>query len=353
MVDAARTGSRRPSCVHAGAALQTVTMSGAEVEIREYRDDDEAAVLALLQASLGWVPDDQYARFFAWKHHDNAFGRSPAWVALDGDRIVGFRIFLRWEYLRDGRVVRAVRAVDTATHPDAQGRGIFSKLTRHALEQVRAEGVDFVFNTPNDQSRPGYLKMGWQPVARLPVLVTPRSLPALVKIARARVPADKWSQATGAGRAAPEVFADRDAVAQLLDACRAPGGGLRTNRTPEFLAWRYGFAPLAYRVLLAGDRLADGCVVFRLRRRGAAVEAAICDVLVPPARRSSTGALLRGVLRASRADYAIRIGGTEVPRAMSLPLPGQGPTLVWRAVCDDVMPPAPDWHVTLGDIELF
>jgi GNAT superfamily N-acetyltransferase len=323
-----------------------------DVQIREYRDDDEAEVLALLQASLGWVPDDQYTRFFEWKHHANAFGRSPAWVALAGDRIVGFRIFLRWEYLRDGRVVRAVRAVDTATHPDAQGRGIFSKLTLHAIEQVRAEGVGFVFNTPNDQSRPGYLKMGWQPVARLPVLVSPRSLPSLVAIARARVPADKWSQPTDAGRAAVEVFADRDAAAALLDACRATGG-LRTNRTPEFLAWRYGFAPLAYRVVTATDRLADGCVVFRLRRRGGAVEAAICEVLVPPARRGSVGSLLRAVLRASRADYAIRIGGTGVPRAMSLPLPGQGPTLVWRAVCDDVMPPAPDWHVGLGDIELF
>jgi GNAT superfamily N-acetyltransferase len=327
-------------------------VTGGDVQIREYRDDDEAEVLALLQASLGWVPDDQYARFFHWKHHENAFGRSPAWVALDGDRIVGFRIFLRWEYVHDGRIVRAVRAVDTATHPDAQGRGIFSKLTRHALEQVRAEGVGFVFNTPNDQSRPGYLKMGWQPVARLPVLVTPRSLPSLLAIARARVPADKWSQPTSAGRAAVDAFADHDAVTALLAASRATDG-VRTNRTPEFLGWRYGFAPLEYRVVTLTDRLADGCVVFRLRRRGGALEAVICDMLVPSTPRTSVGSLLRSVLRASRADYAIRIGGSDVARALSLPLPGQGPTLVWRAVCDDVMPPAPAWHVGMGDIELF
>src|ERR1700674_4101384 len=101
--------------------------SGGELQIREYRDADEAAVLELLQASLGWVPDTQYGRFFAWKHRQNPFGRSPAWVAVDGERIAGFRIFLRWEFTRGGDVVRAVRAVDTATHPDYQGRGVFSR----------------------------------------------------------------------------------------------------------------------------------------------------------------------------------------------------------------------------------
>ncbi len=39
--------------------------------------------------------------------------------------MIGFRTFLRWEFEDAGRVVRAVRAVDTATHPDHRGRGIF------------------------------------------------------------------------------------------------------------------------------------------------------------------------------------------------------------------------------------
>ena len=328
-------------------------MSGnaADLEIREYREADEAAVLELLQASLGWVPNDQYARFFAWKHRENPAGSSPAWVAVDGERIAGFRIFLRWEFERDGAVVRAARAVDTATHPDYQGRGIFSRLTLHAIEALRAEGVMFIYNTPNDSSRPGYLKMGWQPVARLPVLMRPRSVGSLIKVARARVPAAKWSTPTTAGLPALDALRDRDAVAALLQGS-APDDGMHTRRSPEFMAWRYGFEPLAYRVLLAGDRLADGLVVFRLRRRGAAMEAAIGDVVLP-AGRTDVGALVRRVLRESGADYAVRIGGDHVARAGSLPLPGQGPTLVWRAVSDPVMPVPDDWHLTLGDVELF
>jgi GNAT superfamily N-acetyltransferase len=322
------------------------------LQIRQYCDADEPAVLELLQASLGWVPDAQYGRFFTWKHRENPFGHSPAWVAVDGGRIAGFRVFLRWEFTRGGDVVRAVRAVDTATHPDYQGRGIFSRLTLHALDELRADGVAFVFNTPNDQSRPGYLKMGWQPVARLPVLVRPRSIGSLLAVARARVPAEKWSLPTGVGLSAPEVLSDREAVDGLLRACGSRGG-LQTRRTPEFMAWRYGFAPLAYRAMLAGTRLEDGLVVFRLRRRGGAVEAAVCDILVPEMRPTAIARLLRKVVRESRADYAVRIGGREAARAGSFPLPGQGPTLVWRAVAEPTMPGAHEWRLVLGDVELF
>ncbi|MEY2591686.1 MAG: hypothetical protein QOJ67_3670 [Acidimicrobiaceae bacterium] len=325
-----------------------------DIALRRYEPADERAVLALLQASLGWVPDEQYGAFFAWKHRDNPFGPSRAWVATEAGRIVGFRTFLSWKFTRDGTVAEAVRAVDTATHPDVQGRGIFSRLTLHALDELRTEGVQFVFNTPNGQSRPGYLKMGWQPVARLPVLARLRSPLSVIRLARARVPADKWSQPTGAGERAPDVLADADAVSRLLAAVPAPpAGALATNRTPAFLAWRYGFEPLAYRVLLCGRSVDDGIGLFRLRRRGTAVEAAICDVLVPGGDRRLEARAVQDIVRRSGADYGVRIGNPGTVRAGSFPAPGQGPTLVWRSVVDTQAPAADRWRLTLGDIELF
>jgi GNAT superfamily N-acetyltransferase len=322
--------------------------------IREATDDDLTAVLELLQASLGWVPDDEYARFFAWKHHQSPFGRSPAWVAIDsaaGDRIVGFRTFLRWQFRRGHDVVETVRAVDTATHPDYQGRGIFSLLTRHALDALRDAGVAFVFNTPNDRSRPGYLKMGWQLVDKLPVAATPRSLGSLVRLARARTPADKWSAPTDGGVPLADVLADDGAIGDLLDA--APSDSrLRTRRTADYLAWRYGFPALRYRAMVGPEGPAAGVVVFRLRRRGAAVEAAICETLVPDDDRRRAQQLVRAVLRETRADHAVQIASAAPARGL-LPVPGQGPTLVWRDVNDTAMPEAHQWDLVLGDIELF
>jgi GNAT superfamily N-acetyltransferase len=329
------------------------------IDVRPATPEDDAAVLGLLEASMGWVPDELSSRFLAWKHRENPFGTSPAWVAVDGDtgQIVGFRTFLRWRFLHAGGVVDAVRAVDTATHPDHQGRGIFSRLTRHALGELAADGVAFVFNTPNDRSRPGYLKMGWRLVGRLPVAVRPRTPWSLVRLAGARAPADKWSTFSDAGAPAPEVLAD---VSLSLPGTGEPvdgtGAGWRTARTGGYLRWRYGFPELGYRALTAPGGAEDGLAVFRLRRRGSATEAAVCELLVPPgaSRTAAARHLLRQVVRTTGADHAVLIGPARLALGR-IPVPRQGPTLVWRAVAtqDEAPPPLAAWDLSLGDVELF
>lgn len=322
---------------------------GEDLTIRRATPADDDQVLALLQASLGWVPGEQYAAFFRWKHRQNPFGGSPSWVVTDGDRIVGFRTFLRWAFESGAGPRIAVRAVDTATHPDYQGRGIFSRLTRHALSELREGGVDFVFNTPNSQSRPGYLKMGWIEVGRQAIIVRPASRPgALRRLAGARQPAEKWSLPTDRGQPAADALADEAALAGLLGS-QPPAEGLRTRRTPGYLAWRYGFGPLEYRVLLRGSGLEDGFAVFRLRRRGPATEATVCDVVVPDGSAAARREVLRAVARRGGGDYALLVAAA--PAAGYLPLPRQGPILTWRAVCDEQPPAA--WDLSMGDVELF
>jgi GNAT superfamily N-acetyltransferase len=322
-----------------------------DLVVRAFRPEtDEAAVLELFEASLGWERDDVHRSFFRWKHTENPFGRSAAWVAESDGRLAGFRTFLRWAWDVPGRgTVPAVRAVDTATHPDFQGRGVFSRLTLHALDELAHEGVGFVFNTPNDKSRPGYLKMGWRLVARLPVWARPRSLLAAPKLLGAAVPADLWSLDRPGGRPALEVLSDEAGVVRLLGSLPARAGAA-TLRSPAFLRWRYGFPALRYRAMCVGASVEDGVALYRLRRRGRAVEATICDVLVPGDDDRVARRLLRAVARRSGADYAVRLAG-QGPRAAWFTVPGQGPTFVWRHVTGDAPPPR--WDLALGDIELF
>jgi GNAT superfamily N-acetyltransferase len=318
---------------------------GFDLKIRAATDDDLPRVLELLQSSLGWVPDEQYAAFYRWKHHDNPFGRSPAWVAVDAGRIVGLRVWLRWRFVVEGRRWDAVRAVDTATHPDQQGRGIFRRLTTSSLEVLAGQGVAHVFNTPNEQSRPGYLKMGWEIVGKLPVAVRFRSPISAVRALRARVPADKWSLPCEAGSPAIEALTDDSELRQLIR--MLPADRIRTDLDPDVLRWRYGFAPLHYRAI----RVDRGLALFRLRRRGPAVEAVVGHVLAPD--RRTAGRLVRFVARSTRADQVLQITHRPQFGAGFLPLPGAGPILTWRALGEERMPPLDDWGLTLGDIELF
>jgi hypothetical protein len=191
--------------------------------------------------------------------------------------------------------------------------------------------------------------MGWRVVARLPVWARPRSVAALPRLRGAAVPAEKWSVDGSGGTPAPDLLADEAGVARLLESMPAREGA-GTVRTPAFLRWRYGFPALHYRALCAGPSVTDGIVLYRLRRRGSAVEAAVCDLLVPAGNPTSARRLLREVVRTSGADYAVRLAG-HGPRAAWLPVPGQGPTFVWRHVNDEE--PPPQWDLALGDIELF
>jgi GNAT superfamily N-acetyltransferase len=324
-----------------------------EVIVRRASEVELPAILELASAALGWNPDEPNEALFNWKHRDNVFGRSPMWVAEVDGRLAGFRTFLRWEWeWRGGEVAKAVRAVDTATHPDFQGQGIFTKLTLGALDELTSEGVDFVFNTPNAQSRPGYLKMGWQTVGRLPVRIRPSGPNGLVRMASSRVPAGKWSLPSDVGEPPDVVFAEAEAVESLL-ASQPAVDGLRTRRSASFFSWRYGLEPLAYRVVLAGSEVVDGFLVFRLRPRGNAIEAVVDDVLVPGAGAAVEQRLVQTLARRSGADYLIRLDRRRFPPGRFLPLPRQGPIMTWRAVNERSMPALAEWDVRLGDIELF
>lgn len=342
-------------------AVRTEGASGADGQaaepavgpgIRAATAADHDAIVALAARALGWRDGDPNEALFRWKHLENPFGASGLWIGEDAGRMVAFRALMRWEFDHpDGRRRRAVRAVDTATDPAHQGQGWFRRLTLLALDEVRADGTDFVFNTPNDQSRPGYLKMGWQVVGQIPVAVRVRNPLAARRMLAARVPAGKWSLETAAGVAAADVFDDEPAVASLLASQPRPDG-LRTARSTAFLRWRYTGGPIGYRALLRSSDVADGVAFFRLRARGAAVEATLCDVIVPDDDPRARRELVRAVRREARPDYVIRVQ-RPVAQDGLVRVPRLGPLMTWRDVGEREMPPLASWDLRLGDVELF
>jgi hypothetical protein len=220
----------------------------------------------------------------------------------------------------------------------------------HALDELAAEGIEFVFNTPNDQSRPGYLKMGWQVVGQLPTAVRPTRLTRIARIAKARVPAERWSTPSTAGIAVTEALADTDAVGSLL-ARRAPGVGLASRLSPAFLHWRFATPLLGYRAIPAPSGVQDGLAIFRLRARGSAREAALVSLLIPAGDRRTAAGLVKAVASQAEADYVLALGGPIRWPGGLVRLPRVGPVFTCRPVGVTAVPPR--WDLSLGDIELF
>jgi GNAT superfamily N-acetyltransferase len=349
------------------------------IEVRRARPEDRDAVLALLAETFGagGLVDDP--GFWAWKHERSPFGPSPCLVAEADGRVVALRAFLPWRFRSGEREIRAVRAVDTATHPDWRGRGLFRRLTLRLAEELAAEGVAFVFNTPNRYSLPGYLAMGWRDLGRLPVWVRPRRP---LRLARALVApgasSDEADSPTGDAAGGVSDLLAHPGLPALLDvaADRArTDGRYHTPRTPEYLRWRYAEVPrLIYgaRWTLDGPAAGSAAIIVRRKLRRGLRELMVAEVLVDGTGGAREAArLLRGLIDETGADVATALAARDTPEAEALTragflrLPGAGPRLVVRPLTRDEAPEGNggrdardpsdrrSFRPGLGDLELF
>jgi Acetyltransferase (GNAT) domain len=315
----------------------------AGLHLRRAGPDDQPAIIDLLVETMGWLPGGAAQRVFEWKHITNSFGESPMWVACtEADRIVALRTFMRWEFVNSsGAVLRAVRAVDTVTHPEFRGGGLFRTMTLQAVEELTADGVEFVFNTPNDQSRPGYLKMGWVPVERVPVRLSPLRPSRALTIARSiRMPADLDPDPDVPAVGAPI----DDAALARFEGGRGSAAGLATHSTMRHLRWRYAESPYRYRAVVNPD----GAAIIRLRRRGGALEATIAELRATAPLRFERH--LRRSLKVAGVTFASRVGNDPKLGVRWLNAQRFGPLLVRRPLNNTT---EHRFALSAGDVEIF
>jgi len=324
---------------------------GEAVHVRAYRDEDLSAVLELLRVALGESPLlRRTPELFRWKHIDNPFGRSVILVAEIDETIVGLRAFMRWELDNAGDTVLCGRAVDTATHPAYLRRGIFRRLTMEALDMARDVGLQLIFNTPNERSRPGYLKMGWSDVGPVRVQVRPHP----TRLLRGRH--QRFPDLDELAPMAIPIEADWRGAAEIdsYPSSSSMRPGLRTPSTSEYRRWRFAQHPTArYGAIIASS----GAAVLRANLRNGRPELVISDALGPDPTEA-----VRSAVAGSKAAYDIasfpvgspgrqatrRAGLLTVPMVAAL-------RLVARPIDSldiDVLDPA-SWRLALSDVELL
>jgi GNAT superfamily N-acetyltransferase len=332
-----------------------------ELTVRSATAADTADVLELIGATYARENKLTNPDYWQWKHHANPFGTSPCLVAESNGRIVGVRVFLRWNWRSGTRDVRSVRAVDTATHPDWQGRGIFSRLTMRLVEDMQREGVSFVFNTPNSNSMPGYLKMGWTAVTRIPLWIRPVGVSSLVRHALRNEP--PTPPVVRDAESAAHVLSHRGLGAFLLDVTPADQR-YHTARTVPFLRWRYAAVPgESYWARFETNGDAGALIIARGKTRGRLRALMISELMVTPSSRGMKlgRALLADLARTTDADFiaACTAPGTIERRVLArsafFPAPRLGPHFTARRLDLGGLDPS-DWHnwrCSIGDLELF
>lgn len=327
------------------------------MDIREASEADIPAIVALLKLSLGEGLMPKSEQYWRWKHIENPFGRSPALLCWEGNTLIGVRAFMRWQWKEGEKIYHAVRAVDTATHTEHQGKGIFKKLTLALVDFCKEQKDHFVFNTPNQQSKPGYLKMGWQEAGRLPINLT---IMRPISMVRNLI---NNSDGIKVENNSIRQYLEHPGLDALIENHLDQTKKITTNLSKAYLKWRYMDVPVADYMAIGeeeGNKL-TGLIIGRLKKSRLGNEFRVTDFFLKE--NHSGKGLLRQIKKNKKAwkiDYVTITGTAEARQknflqqlTIKTPI---GPVVTVRALCLTDLSALKNfnkWSPSLGDLELF
>jgi GNAT superfamily N-acetyltransferase len=106
--------------------------------------------------------------YLEWLYLANPDGTAVGFDAWDGERLAAHYVCVPARAWVEGRDVPVLLSLNTATHPDYQGKGLFTRLAAMTYEAGAAQGFDGVYGVANANSTPGFVrKLGFQLVRPL------------------------------------------------------------------------------------------------------------------------------------------------------------------------------------------
>lgn len=213
-----------------------------------------------------------------------------------------YAVFPAWMKVGD-RTVLGTQSLDTLTHADFRGRGLFTKLAGGLYERLETAGASLVYGFPNKNSAHGFFKrLGWQPLGPLPFLIRPLRTGYVLR--KLRVPdgvarfmdfpiATPRPRPLARGQALRTPEAIDEAFTELWTSFAA-GIGVSVERSAAYLKWRLRRPRESYQIVaFYEDDRPLGWVVFGTRSADGIVVGKLMDLVYDLA-RPEVGAILVG-----------------------------------------------------------
>jgi len=137
-------------------------------ESRPFVAGDEDAIIGLFSESFGQELDLSAWR---WRYLENPYGGPLIELMWDGAKLIGQYAVSPVNISINGTEYSCALSLDTMTHPDYGGRGIFTRLAASAYKRLGDMGRAMVWGFPNENSHHGFIKrLEWFDVAEVPLL---------------------------------------------------------------------------------------------------------------------------------------------------------------------------------------
>ncbi len=103
-----------------------------------------------------------------WEYNENPDGKAVGYNAWAGNVLAGHYVTIPLRAMINGQEEKGLLSLNTATHPDHRGKGLFTKLANKTYEYAAANGFTFVIGVANANSTHGFTKkLGFQMVGAL------------------------------------------------------------------------------------------------------------------------------------------------------------------------------------------
>ncbi len=115
------------------------------------------------QVKMGYMDFGKQMLSEKWKnkYYNNPAGKSYVFGAFVDDRLVGINSFMQIDFVYKGITIKTVESGDSIVDPEYRRKGIFSQIIKYAENYLRNAGYDLIIGFPNNQSYPGFIKLGF------------------------------------------------------------------------------------------------------------------------------------------------------------------------------------------------
>lgn len=128
--------------------------------IEQVKTDESALleILGLMRLSFAGHSEKFNLDYMHWQYAGNPVGKIVGFNAYMGDLLAAHYVTMPIYMMIEGKKTLGLLSLNTATHPEHQGKRLFTTLANKTFEYAAGNGYKFVIGVANAQSTHGFLK---------------------------------------------------------------------------------------------------------------------------------------------------------------------------------------------------
>ena len=106
--------------------------------------------------------------FLNWQYNLNPNGKVVGYDAFYNNELAAHYVTIPVTYILNNKSIKGLLSLNTATHPNHQGKKLFTQLAEKTYEYAQQQGYKFVIGVANQNSTHGFInKLGFKLIAPL------------------------------------------------------------------------------------------------------------------------------------------------------------------------------------------